>query len=75
MVWGLGGLLGAILVGEAWTDLFDDISDGYAMYDLIHYELGAFTYYSLALAGILAGVLGCTTLYLLLRRTQTRAEK
>jgi hypothetical protein len=68
IAWGLGGILGAVLFGDAWQTFFDRIYNGYDLSGTIYDELGVSTYYTLALAGILAGVIGCTVLYFLLRK-------
>jgi uncharacterized membrane protein YfcA len=68
IAWGIGGLVGAVIFGEAWQTFFDRVYNGYGLDGVIYDELGVSTYYRLALAGVLAGVLGCTALYFLLRK-------
>lgn len=75
IVWSIGGLLGAVLVGDAWDTLIEKLYDGYSMYDIINYEVGVPGYYSLALSGILAALLGVGALYLLLRYFPAQGKK
>jgi hypothetical protein len=75
LAWGSGAIIGALVVGETWQTFFDRIYNGYDLSGTIYDELGVSTYYRLALAGILAGALGCTALYFLLRKRLPAEEE
>ncbi len=71
LAWGAGGFLGVTAVSEKWNEFNNYFTDANVPADLIN-STTLSGYYSLALGGIIAALLGSAVLYLLLRSTPSK---